>query len=66
MLEDFLPPASAEVLMALTEGGMQYLVAGARASVGMKAQDAARQVSHNQNPGSSLHWFWVDDFNAGF
>lgn len=26
-----------KVLMALTEGGMQYLIAGARASVGMKA-----------------------------
>lgn len=27
----------AQVLMALTEGGMQYFIAGARASVGMKA-----------------------------
>ena len=29
--------SSAQVLMALTEGGMQYFIAGARASVGMKA-----------------------------
>ncbi|CAJ1350593.1 unnamed protein product [Effrenium voratum] len=32
-----VPAMQGKVLMALTEGGMQYLVAGARASVGMKA-----------------------------
>eukprot|EP00932_Pfiesteria_piscicida_P020868 SRR837773.7669.p1 GENE.SRR837773.7669~~SRR837773.7669.p1 ORF type:complete len:516 (+),score=109.15 SRR837773.7669:139-1548(+) len=32
-----VPTASGRVLMALTEGGMQYLVAGARGNVGMTA-----------------------------
>eukprot|EP00933_Yihiella_yeosuensis_P072094 TRINITY_DN8038_c0_g2_i2.p1 TRINITY_DN8038_c0_g2~~TRINITY_DN8038_c0_g2_i2.p1 ORF type:complete len:463 (+),score=119.39 TRINITY_DN8038_c0_g2_i2:63-1451(+) len=32
-----VPAMDGKVLMALTEGGMQYLIAGARGSVGMKA-----------------------------
>lgn len=32
-----VPAMQGKVLMALTEGGMQYFIAGARASVGMKA-----------------------------
>mmetsp|Transcript_46372 Transcript_46372/g.83697 ORF Transcript_46372/g.83697 Transcript_46372/m.83697 type:complete len:432 (+) Transcript_46372:77-1372(+) len=32
-----VPANDGKVLMALTEGGMQYLIAGARASLGMKA-----------------------------
>eukprot|EP00931_Biecheleriopsis_adriatica_P121965 TRINITY_DN969_c0_g3_i1.p1 TRINITY_DN969_c0_g3~~TRINITY_DN969_c0_g3_i1.p1 ORF type:complete len:866 (-),score=253.14 TRINITY_DN969_c0_g3_i1:81-2606(-) len=32
-----IPAMQGKVLMAMTEGGMQYLIAGARASLGMKA-----------------------------
>ena len=32
-----LPLYIPQVLMALTEGGMQYLIAGARANIAMKA-----------------------------
>jgi len=34
---NMVPANDGKVLMALTEGGMQYLIAGARASLGMKA-----------------------------